>query len=253
MLASIYGFMHYGFHNVGPPADLSPEQTEEAAAERLAKEADGILKRLERARAKSWDDWMAIADRLAGISLAAMRLSGANMRGGRGYNEMMAHLLRKHSLGDPKWKQTRAALLNIHEHRGDVEAMRAKWDHDQQLKWQAPTTVWDKFSHRQKADDPRPRGQSSNRSQILIALQEENDRLKRENEQLQARLRNFFDGLDAADVVTLLVEHYDEEAREKITVGLQESRGIPPGSLGHSDDGWPVTAERDEDGGEDDR
>jgi hypothetical protein len=172
-----------------------------------------------------------------------MRLSGANIRGGRGYNEMMARLLHNHGLGDSKWKQTRAALLNIHEHRGDVDAMRSRWDHDQLLKRQAPTTVWDKFNKREKSDDPRPRGKSTsatNRSQILIELQEENGRLKQEIARLKAQLRNPFDGLDAAEMVTLLVEQCDQDMREAITAGLTESQRIPPGTTTKRNDNWPV-------------
>jgi hypothetical protein len=211
---------------MGPLADPPSEWTDDAAvpwteagetarAKELAREGDRILKRLERARLKSWEDWMAIAGILSGISVVAMRLSGANIRSGHNYSQCMSRLLHAHELGGDRWKQTRAALLNISENRAAVEAMRAKWDHNQQLRWQAPTTVWDKFNDRKKADDPRPAGKASSsgeRSQKLVDLEMENEGLRQEIARLEQLLRNPFDGMDATEAMMLLIEQFEPEA-----------------------------------------
>jgi hypothetical protein len=231
------------------------EESETAKAEKLAREGDRVLKRLERARQKSWEDWMAVADILAAISTVALRLSGANVRGGHNYNACMSRLLHAHDLGDIRWKQTRAALLNIHENRADIEAMRARWEHDQQLRWQAPTTVWDKFSNRKKADDPRPPGKapSGDRSQKLVDVEMENERLRQEIARLEQLLRQPFDGMDASEAMTLLVEQFEPEAwmpaakqalaghQDGLEAAQAQKRRTP------TDDGWPleVTAPKD--------
>lgn len=241
---------------LGPPADPSVGPSEEATAERLAKETDGILKRLERARQKSWQDWMAIAERLAGISEVAQHLTGANSRAGKPYAGMMSQLLHKHQLGDKKWKQTRAALLNIWENRAAVEAMRETWrkggERDEVFRWQAPTTVWDKFSKRQKAEDPKQAQaqKPSSANAKLIELQDEIDRLRRYS----------IVDLDAAEVVLLIVELFEVEARDEIIEGLAASRDQPAkprrAPRPRVADGWPVTALRansaDEAGDDDD-
>lgn len=225
--------------NMSPPADSSPERSEEAAAQLLAREADGILKRITRGQARQWSDWLALAEKLAGISLAAMHLSGANQRAGRAYAEMMSHLLAKHALGDAKLKQTRAALLNIWEHKAEVEAMRARWDYTQQQKWQSPVTIWDKFSHRQKADDPKQAQAAPRPSSMPGKLAELQEKLDRAN-------RYSIADRDTAEVVLLITELFDPEQREEIITGLGANRDQParPRHVPrhHDDDGWPLVA-----------
>jgi hypothetical protein len=140
----------------GSDQEVWTDAGEEARANELAREGDKILRRIERRRVHEWSDWMALADILARISKSAERLSGANGRAGRPYNEAFSRLLHDHNLGDVRWKQTRAALLNIHEHRAEVEAMRALWSHDQRLKASAPATVWAKFQQRHRRRSHAP-------------------------------------------------------------------------------------------------
>ena len=121
---------------------------EEARANDLAREGEKVAhQRSERTHARTWDDYMHLADILAEISVVALHRSGANSRRGRAYATVMSRLLARRApkLGDKKRETLRAALLNIHEHRAAVDAWRADWtDHERQT-WLSPITVWAKY------------------------------------------------------------------------------------------------------------
>jgi hypothetical protein len=211
----------------GSDEEVWTDAGEAARAEELAKEGDKILRRLEGAQKRGWKDWMALAVILARISKAAERLSGANSRAGRPYNEAFSRLLHDHNLGDKRWKQTRAALLNIHTHRAEVEAMRERWDHDQRLKASAPATVWAKFQQRSFADDPSRRPAPPPR---MPARGEE--------------VRYSFAHLDNEEIVAVLVQ--DVRAPDRLdAIGrslIEQAAVLRPRSRPAPDDGWPVEA-----------
>jgi hypothetical protein len=135
------------------------EDEEEAHAEQLARECNRIFLKIDKQQRKTWAEWMQLAERFTGLARSAMRLSGANAREGRGYNECMSRLLRKYQFGDEKLKQTRAALLNIVDHRAAFEQWRATLTLDQQQNWLHPRTLWNAFDRHHRK--PGLRGKSS--------------------------------------------------------------------------------------------
>jgi hypothetical protein len=168
---------------------------------------------------------------------------------------MMNYLLRKHGLTDVHSSQMRSALLQIAEHRAEIEAMRNSWNADELTKWASPTTVWDKFRAKDKANDPRKAAAGKtpkigkSMKEVLDDMQAEIDRLTRHVKRLQALLRQPFDGLDPVEIGDLVIEQTDDDQRRGVIERLNNWEIVSgtPAGLGsrlQADDGWPLVAAR---------
>jgi hypothetical protein len=238
-----------------PDPRLWTDESEEKAAADAAKRIKRLAQAQEKLRIKSWDNWMEEAAEYNRIALSAERLTGSNGRMGRVYSDMMNYLLRKNGLTDVHTSQMRSALIQIAENRSAVEAMRNSWDANELSKWASPLTVWDKFRAKDKANDPRKAAKAQGKApkvgksmqEVLDDMQAEINRQAAHIKQLQALLRQPFDGLDSAEIADLVIEQTNDDQRRGVIerLGNWDIASGTPAGLGsrlQADDGWPIEA-----------
>lgn len=212
------------------------EEQEESRAEKLASEGERLLTKIERTVARTWDDYMKLAGILGEISRLAMRLSGANSRSGRAYSECMSRLLARRApkLGDGKHERMRAALLNIHENRADLDLWRASWTESQRQSWLSPITVWDRFNARKKQAE-RERGRAVGKTARTDKIVELADGLDRKDRELRRLRDNPFIDMDIHEIAALIRKELGADLPTLIDL-LSEPDPEPEADI------WPVVA-----------
>jgi len=225
--------------------EIGEEISERVQAESCSDDAEKLFKRIEKKRAALWGEYMQLAELLGRLSVHAMHLSGANGRSGKGYSLEMSRLLERRApkLGNKKYEVLRAALLNIHENREDVELWRRSWTESQQQTWISPITVWRQYKEARKPKDeaaPKAPSPMARASAAVIDLQDEVDRqakiiAQQRREVEQANLMFDMNGSDEqlADAFAIyLGERFDGvfQAMEQRRAGsARRGRGRPAG------------------------
>jgi hypothetical protein len=242
-----------GTDNADPPIHMndlghSSRQQAEDRAEELGGDAERLFAKIERNKATAWADNMRLAEVLAGIAEIAMQLSGANSRRGRGYVTRMDGLLKRHApkLSEERFGALRAALLNIHEHRAEVEAWRADWSENRRQTWLSPITVWREFN-KERLDKPRADRRASvakvQSDDFVQRAAEEVERKHLENRRLRV---NALLDCDAKEKAMLLWEACGFDPEEGAAVMAEFAALMERGRPSQEPDGWPVTALRED-------
>jgi hypothetical protein len=137
--------------------------------------------RVKRAQAGMWSQWMIIGEGLLAGRHWAMRQAKVNRPEGRGYCLALSEWLERWKVHDMD-NSDRAKLLQLMEERPAVEEWRASLTPHQRRNLNNPTVVWRKWKALGRARQSKsPAGA----------------RLRRANEQLQARVRELEEELEA--------------------------------------------------------
>jgi hypothetical protein len=139
--------------------------------------------RIKRARSRSWSEWMTIGEGMLAGRNWAMHRAETNKPEGKGYALAFNEWLRRWRLHDLN-KLDRANLLRVMRERLAIEEWRASLTEHERHKLNNPTVVWRKWNALE-----RPRRSRSSPDGV---------RLRRTNEQLQARVQELEEQLEQA-------------------------------------------------------
>ena len=145
-----------------------------SASDQLAHAAMLAWGRLKRSQSCMWSEWMTFGEGLLAGRRWAMHQAGTNKPEGKGYVLAFNEWLRRWKVHDLD-KSDRAKLLQLMEERPAVEEWRASLTSQEQRELNNPTVVWRRWKTLE-----RPRRSRS---------PPDGARLRRTNEQLQARVR----------------------------------------------------------------
>jgi hypothetical protein len=133
---------------------------------------------------RSWDDWLLIAEALQAGRTEVMRALHTNEAHGRRYEKATAEWLIAHEFKEID-KGTRKRLLDCLKHKAEIEKWRAQLTDSERWKFNHPDAVLRKWKASTVVPDPNAPPKVSPVQQLndsLVALQEENDRMRREIE-----------------------------------------------------------------------
>ena len=93
--------------------------------------------------ARVWADWQRVGAALAAGRTEAMRLAKTNTPKGRKYNRAFGDVLKREQLGTDRLDSaTRNQLLQIDEHKSEIEEWRATLPLAQRLRLNHPSAIW---------------------------------------------------------------------------------------------------------------
>ena len=130
----------------------------------------------------SWNDWKKVGAAFVIGRTTAMRDAHTNVPKGRGYNAAFRAWQKKHDFEglDDTGDQTR--LFRCMEHLAEIEPWLAKPE-NKKLRLNHPSTIWRRWQASLKppaSDDEKKPSHVQKLNNSIAALQEENDRMKRE-------------------------------------------------------------------------
>jgi hypothetical protein len=132
----------------------------------------------------TWNDWMAIGDALLIGREDAMAAAKTNQPIGSRYNSEFGRWLARHHF-DNIDKSDRRHLIEVIENRPAIEAWRETLTQTVRLRLSHPSNVLRKWKAGTEGKEPKPRTLRDS----IANLSEDNAKLKREVEELTARLR----------------------------------------------------------------
>jgi hypothetical protein len=132
----------------------------------------------------TWDDWMAIGDALLIGHQDAIAAAKTNQPIGSRYNSKFGHWLARHHF-DNIGKGDRSHLIEVIENRPAIEAWRETLTQTVRLHLSHPSNVLRNWKAGTEGKEPKPRTLRDS----VANLSEDNAKLKREVEELTARLR----------------------------------------------------------------
>jgi hypothetical protein len=132
----------------------------------------------------TWDDWMAIGDALLIGRQDAMAAAKTKQPIGSHYNSKFGRWLARHHF-DNIDKGDRRRLIEVIENRPAIEAWRETLTQTVRLRLSHPSSVLQKWKAGTEGKEPKPRTLRDS----VANLSEDNAKLKREVEELTARLR----------------------------------------------------------------
>ena len=130
----------------------------------------------------TWEDWKAVGKAHVIGQATAMRDAHVNKPKGRSYNAAFSAWARKFGF-EGLDKGVRSRLLDVMKHLAEIDTWLAKLPPTEQQKINHPNTVWRKWKASTVVPDPNapPRVSPYQKlSESVAALQEENDRMKRD-------------------------------------------------------------------------
>jgi hypothetical protein len=129
----------------------------------------------------TWGDWLLVGAALGILRTEAMRKARVNEPVGRIYNEAFGALLDKFGFENID-KGDRARLFEVMDKLVEIERWRATLTENQRLVLNHPTSVLRKWKTATvvSPQDPRKASPVAKLKQSIVALSEENHRLKRE-------------------------------------------------------------------------
>jgi hypothetical protein len=133
---------------------------------------------------QTWDDWKAVGKAHVIGQATAMRDAHINKPKGRSYNAAFSAWQKKFGF-EGLDKGVRSRLLEVMKHLAEIDAWLAKLPPTEQQKINHPNTVWRRWKASTVVPDPKapPKVSAYQKlSESVAALQEENDRMKREIE-----------------------------------------------------------------------
>jgi hypothetical protein len=137
-------------------------------------------------RRRGWEDWLAIAEALEAGRTEVMRSLNTNESHGRRYEKAMGDWLVANGFKEiDKGARTRA--LECLKHKVEIEKWRARLTDSERFKLNHPEAVLRKWKASTVVPDPnappKPPSSVQKLKDSVVALQEENDRMRREIEQ----------------------------------------------------------------------
>lgn len=111
---------------------------------------------------KTFASWLGLSDAFGTAQAEVFRVTGSNNNMGAEYSRTLKHILDREGLNDEEWinKPTRAALLELHMHRGAIITWRDSLTPARRAEQNHPRTVvgnWKKsFAPPRKPDPPHP-------------------------------------------------------------------------------------------------
>jgi hypothetical protein len=167
--------------------------------------------------ARSWDDWMLVAAALDVGRTEAMRTAHTNQPVGKRYEREMARWLSANGFALID-KGDRSRLLDCLEHRDKIERWRAGLTSNQRAKLNHPSAVlrkWRKSIAATVPDaEPKRLSPHAKNKEIIIGLEEENHRLRREVERGGGDLFSLED--TNRDVAKVLVAKFGPARWQKV-------------------------------------
>ena len=145
-------------------------------------------KRIKKARARMWGEWMTIGEGLLEGRRWAMQQAGTNHPEGKGYVMAYAEWLRRYQVDDMD-KSDRAKLLQLMEDRPGVEEWRATLTDSERNNLNNPTIAWRKWTAATRVQKPKPRTAGASATEY--------GRAQATVEQLQARVSELEEELEA--------------------------------------------------------
>ena len=134
---------------------------------------------------QAWNDWLLVGEALLAGRMEAMRAAHTNKPEGRRYNEEFSHWL-KITRFDAVEATTRKRLLKCLEHRNEIQAWRATLTTNKLHVLNHPGVVlrrWQKTIVKKPDDDASKKPSHTEKLKAsIIALEEDNTRMKREVE-----------------------------------------------------------------------
>jgi hypothetical protein len=176
------------------------------------------------ANGRTWDDWIAVGEALLIGRTAAMREAHTNEPKGGRYNEIFGLWLRHYGF-DRLDKSDRAKLMEVMNHRAEIEAWRTLLPSNKRMLLNHPTTVlrnWKASTQIPRAD--RPPSPMAQLQAAHVEILEENDRLRRDAERGGGDLWTAKDTADQiakvmADKLTL--DKLERTARAMLVIAKQ--------------------------------
>jgi len=154
------------------------------ALDGIGRQAQAAWSRL-KAGARSWPDWALIGEALQAAQRWAMDAAGIDHPTGYRYNQLVGDWLRRYKL-DEIDKGARSRLLDIMEHRAEVEAFRANLDTTTRLSLVHPNGLHRAWKRGTSAVKPADRkltaAREAARVQELLAALADRDRYIKELE-----------------------------------------------------------------------
>ena len=172
------------------PNPTNPSSDDEKAVDGLdcPNPSPGEIVRLGQAAmarlARSWDDWMLVAAALDVGRTEVMRNVHTNEPTGRRYERAMADWLAANNFQQID-KGDRSRLLHCLKHREQIERWRAALTNNQRTKLNHPTAVLRKWQKSISPPVPNPKPKLTpiaKRDAVIVTLEEENARMRREIE-----------------------------------------------------------------------
>jgi hypothetical protein len=133
---------------------------------------------------RGWDDWLLIAEALQAGRTEVMRALHTNEAAGRRYEKAIGNWLIANGFKEIN-KATRSQLLDCLKHKVEIEKWRSQLTDAERFKFNHPDTVLRKWKTSIVVPDPNAPPKVSpyqKLSESVAALQEENDRMRREIE-----------------------------------------------------------------------
>jgi hypothetical protein len=129
----------------------------------------------------TWEDWKRVGRAHVVGRAAAMRHGHVNKPKGRSYNAVFSAWQKKFGFADFD-KGDRARLFDVMDHLTEIEDWLGKLPPTERLRLNHPTSVWRRWKAATKAATAAPDKVSSVQKlkNSIIALEEENTRMKRE-------------------------------------------------------------------------
>jgi hypothetical protein len=133
-------------------------------------------------KSKDWGHWMIVGESLQAGRNEAMRAAGTNRPEGRGYNELFSQWIDRYKLAEIP-KDVRAHLLQLMEHRSEIEEYRLSLPLGERLRMNHPTVVLRNWRKLNPDPDKKPRrkAQKVNANALqgtIMALEEELEALR---------------------------------------------------------------------------
>jgi hypothetical protein len=131
---------------------------------------------------RTWDDWTAIGEALQIGQTEAMRAVGTNQPSGFRYEKAMGEWLLANGFKEID-KATRSRLLECVRHQNEIETWRARLTQEERFRFNHPNTVirkWKAAAVATNGNAPRKASNTTKLKESIIALSEQNHRLKRE-------------------------------------------------------------------------
>jgi hypothetical protein len=132
----------------------------------------------------TWKDWKAVGKACAVGQATAMHDAHVNKPKGRSYNAAFSAWQKKFGF-EGLDRGVRSRLLDVMKHLAEIDAWLAKLPPTEQQKINHPNTVWRRWKAATAVPDPNAPPKVSpyqKLSESVAALQEENDRMRREIE-----------------------------------------------------------------------
>jgi len=160
-----------------------------------------------------WADWMKVGEGLLRCRWEAMTLAGTKEPRGKGYCTFMSALRNEYGLTGLK-ETTSGALLNIMEHREEVEKWRGRQPNPASLN--NPDHVWRGFQRSAYMQDRRDAIRSFGFSEAMDAARAHIEELEAANERQREEIERLQDGLEAERKRSAKLERLIERQRAEI-------------------------------------